>query len=586
MNWTEHLKHIPLRIYVLNAIAAYLLTDIVVILTPGADFYDIASVHSVPVGACMLSALLLFGMLTALHMFFDSEGWPVFLSSVLYGLTVVCIKTADIYLTVCCIAAIGILTCHLVQNNLLPLRRRLSDRALAVLVMAEYLIISGFTAYACVLRYRAYYASTFDFGIFAQMYENMAKTGLMTVSCERNAISNHLLVHFSPIYYVLLPFYMLFRTPSFLVAVQPMVVLSGVFPLVLICKKHDLSNEITAALSSVFLCYPTFTAACYYDFHENLFLTPVLLWLMYFIARDHSKGIAICTVLTAMIKEDAVLYLCCIGFYLIFYKCRIKRGICMIGFSLTVFFAVTAYINAFGDGTLSTQHYSNLIPPGEQGMSAALQTVVLNPGYLITQLLSADKIVFLLQMLVPLMFMPLLSKRLSQQFLLLPLGAVSLITTYPYQFDIDFQYAFGTGALLIYMTVENSLLYKREKQKQALWIIMPVAAALLMLNHNVSKYTLYRDIYSENQPDIALTDQVIAGIDPHASITASTFLVPKLYRHEELYMLDDRCFMTDYVLIDKRFRTEHTETEWRYYQTGYTKIKEQGYVIVLQKPPS
>lgn len=584
MNWLEKLKRIPLRIHVLNAIAAYLLTDMVVILAPGTDFYDIASIHDIPIKACILSGFLLFGMITALEVFFETKGLPVFLSSVLYSLSAVCIKTSDVYFTVCCIAVIGILTCYLIGNNLLTFRWHLSDRMLVTLVIMEYVIISGLTAYACVLRYRSYNASTFDFGIFAQMYENMAKTGLMTVSCERNVIDSHLLRHFSPIFYVLLPFYMLFRTPSFLAAIQPIIVLSGVLPLFLTAKHRQLSNPTVAVLASVFLCYPTFTAACYYDFHENLFLTPVLLWLMYFIECDHPKGIATCTVLTAMIKEDAVLYLCCIGLYLIFYKCRKMVGISIITFSLTVFLAATSYINAFGDNTLSTQHYGNLIPPGSHGMASALQTVVWNPGYLMTQLLSADKIVFLLQMLLPLMLVPLMSKQLSQQILILPLGAVSLITTYPYQYDIDFQYSFGTGALLICMTAENISLWKHEAQKKVLLTIMPIAAALLMLNHALPKYHFYRNTYSENLPDIALTDEVIAGIDPKASVTASTFLVPRLYQHEELYMLDHDCIMTDYVLIDKRFREEHSETEHLYHQMGYTQIYEQGYVIVLQKP--
>ena len=584
MRIIDNLKQIPARIYILDLTAAYLFTCAVVMMTMNIPFYDIASISEIPVAEFILLIVSLFITMLILESFLEIKGLPVLISYVFYCLMAVCTKTSDVYFTVSCIAALGVLTYYLLRENLINFEWHISDKMLAALIAAEYVIVGGFTAYACVLRYLSYNSSTFDFGIFAQMYEYMAKTGFMGVSCERNIIDNHLLRHFSPIFYVLLPFYMIFRTPSFLVAIQPMIVLSGVLPLVLICRRHKLSNMATAVLASVFLCFPTLTAACYYDFHENLFLTPVILWLMYFIEYNNPKGIVIFTALTAMIKEDAGLYLCCIGLYLIFYKCRIRLGILMTAFAFTAFFITTSYINTFGDNTLSTQHYSNLIPPGERGMFSALITMALNPAYLMTQLLSADKITFLLQMFLPLMLLPFFNRRLSQQCLMLPFCAVSLITAYPYQFNIDYQYCFGTGALLVYMYVENFSLLKHKKFKRGILIITLFASLMLMLSNNIPKYNIYRDAYQNERYNIELTNEVIDAIDENASVTASTFLVPKLYKHEKLYMLDNDCIASDYIMIDKRFREEHEQAEIYYYRIGYTKILEQGYIILLKKP--
>lgn len=589
MSLINHLRKIPLQIYVLHLMAAYILITTVVMITGDIEFYYIEFVATVPIGEMMACAVFLFTILIVMEAFFEMKGVPVFVSAVLHCVICVCIRTSDVYYTVCCIAGVGFLTYYLIRSDLLHFHVPISNKGLMAFILVEYGIVFGLTAYANVLRYKSYHSSTFDFGIFAQMYEYMAKTGLMGVSCERNEMSNHLLIHFSPIFYILLPFYMLFRTPSFLAAVQPMIVLSGVFPLVLICKKHDLSNEITAALSSVFLFYPTFTAACYYDFHENMFLTPILMWMMYFIECDDNqskrkKGTILFTVLAAMIKEDAGLYLCCVGLYLIFYKRRKRAGAFMIFFGLTVFFAATSYINAFGDNTLSTQHYSNLIPPGQRGMFAALKTIVLDPGYLMTQLLSAEKVVFLMQMLLPLMLLPFLNRKLSQWFLALPLLAVSLITTYGYQFDIDYQYSFGTGALFVFMAVSNISNIKSAKCRKFILMMMVLASLLLMLNNNVPKYNYYCESYRNEQYNISLTDKVIDRMDESASVTASTFLVPKLYKHNEVYMLDHNCMESDYILIDTRRRDEHEQAERYYYEMGYTQVLEQGYIVMLKKP--
>ena len=88
-----------------------------------------------------------------------------------------------------------------------------------------------------IYRYKIYGASTFDFGIFAQMYEYMAKTGLPLTTCERGQLLSHFYIHFSPIYYLFLPIYMIFRTPITLIVIQSIMVFGAVIPLLLLCKK-------------------------------------------------------------------------------------------------------------------------------------------------------------------------------------------------------------------------------------------------------------------------------------------------------------------------------------------------------------
>ena len=66
------------------------------------------------------------------------------------------------------------------------------------------------------LKYRSYSNYTFDFGIFAQMYERMAATGVPYTTVERSYMMSHFGVHFSPIFYLFLPGYYIFRSPIYL----------------------------------------------------------------------------------------------------------------------------------------------------------------------------------------------------------------------------------------------------------------------------------------------------------------------------------------------------------------------------------
>ena len=87
------------------------------------------------------------------------------------------------------------------------------------------------------------HASTYDFGIFAQLFHNMKETGLPMTTLERDGWMSHFDVHVSPIYYLMLPFYMLVPTPATLQVLQAAVMASAAIPLWLIGKRHGLSGE-------------------------------------------------------------------------------------------------------------------------------------------------------------------------------------------------------------------------------------------------------------------------------------------------------------------------------------------------------
>ncbi len=118
-------------------------------------------------------------------------------------------------------------------------------------VMAGMLTV-GFTffvGYICCLYYNNHWTSCFDFGIFSQMFYHMKESGLPLVTCERDRLLSHFAVHFSPIYYLLLPIYMLIPDPRTLLVMQALIVASGVIPLLLICSVNSPVNTINVICS-------------------------------------------------------------------------------------------------------------------------------------------------------------------------------------------------------------------------------------------------------------------------------------------------------------------------------------------------
>ena len=115
------------------------------------------------------------------------------------------------------------------------------------------LLFTILVSVASIARYNAYMASNFDFGIFTQMFENMRTTGLADTTVERNVLMSHFGVHFSPFYYVLLPFYAICPRPETLLVIQAAFVALGIIPVVLICKQLKLTKSVTVACSLIYI---------------------------------------------------------------------------------------------------------------------------------------------------------------------------------------------------------------------------------------------------------------------------------------------------------------------------------------------
>src|SRR5699024_7070503 len=84
-----------------------------------------------------------------------------------------------------------------------------------------------------VFRYLTYSAPNYDFGLFSQMFYYMKETFMPLTTSERGTLLSHFAIHVSPIFYLLLPGYLIFPNPMYLQIMQAVILASGVIPLYL-----------------------------------------------------------------------------------------------------------------------------------------------------------------------------------------------------------------------------------------------------------------------------------------------------------------------------------------------------------------
>lgn len=466
-----------------------------------------------------------------------------------------------------------------------PLTPPFSKRMVtACSVVLGVVMFAGIAVTTC-LRYRVFGAPNFDFGLFCNMFHHMRETGLPMVTSERNQLLSHFAVHISPIYYVLLPFYVVFPSPITLQIGQAAVVASGIIPLYLLTKRFALSGKTTVAVLFVYAAHPMLSAGCFYDLHENCFLAPLLLWLFWCYESGYHRWLFVPLILTLLVKEDAAVYVAMFAIYLFFCKKDKKRGPVLFAIAALYFTAAVLLLQTFGQGAMFGRYAGILREAKDAG--SILHLLLRDPGYFLEQMVTASdttaKPLFLLQLLLPFGLLLWKTKIHSRLLLLLPL-LLNLLTEYGYQYNIGFQYNFGVTAFLFYLWIQNIAETPKKRLRNPL-LFSVAAACLLYITAVIPRLEGYAKNAIVNYDEHNRMIAALETVPDDVSVTASTFLIAHLAERDIIYEDTYRKTPdTDYVVLDNRkaYREKAQTYKAVCLQEGYRVTLSTEEIIILQ----
>ncbi|MDR3314627.1 MAG: DUF2079 domain-containing protein [Oscillospiraceae bacterium] len=467
---------------------------------------------------------------------------------------------------------------------------RLSLAALALL----FLLMTAILAYASILRYKTYNATSFDLGLFGQMFASMRRSGHAFTTLERNRLLTHFGVHFSPFYYVLLPFYLLVPRVETLLVLQAAAVSAGLFAVRAIAKQcFGLSPRCIAAACLLYFLHPAFGYGCIYDFHENKFLAPLLLWAFYCVMRGRMAPLLALSVLVLSVKEDAAVYVAVLAIYMLISmrghaegkKKTAKTALLLLALSVAWFFAAAAVVRHYGDGVMVSRLRNYFLPEGDaHGFGDVLRVFVSDAGYVLREVFTQEKVEFLLWMLLPLGFAPLLQKRNAAWVLLLPVVAVNLLSNYTFQYSMGFQYAYGTAALALALALvtlgEHSAALRRRLLLFAVCASLLCAAPLFL-----GRVQTYRDEWQTGAADFRAVDAALAALPPEAEITATTWFTPHMAQREAPLYLYPNFYapqrVTEYLLCRESDYADAPDMQ-EFLEENYIFMREVGFLRIYR----
>jgi uncharacterized membrane protein len=408
------------------------------------------------------------------------------------------------------------------------------------------------------------------------MFHNMRRFEGMVTTLERGYLLNHNSVHISPIYYLLLPFFAIIPRPETLQVLQALVVISGVVPLYLIGKHFRLPPVILTIVVLVYIFSPALVSSSFFDLHENCFLAPLILFVLYYAIRQKTVGFIISGVLLLLVKEDAGIYLVFIGLYLIFgsekknvslkeQRLNIIHGLGAIVVAVLYFTLAIGYLGILGTGAMLWR-YSNLNGYPDLGLLGTLGSLFQNPSYFLATLFQPSKVYSMLVLFAGCAFFPFFVRNMADYFLLGPLVVVNFASNYYWQHQFGYQYFYGGGVLVVFMAMlaikENfslGYLMSFTKIKRAIFQFAFVALAISMtitIGSFLGRYH-YVTNYQENYLIYDDIKETLEAIPRDKSVVATSKLTTYLADREVLYDYDYYDFdhapeLMDYIIIDIR----------------------------------
>ncbi len=524
-------------------IAAWTIFAAVTALGKGS-YSDLSFAQDTSLGIMLLYILLLFALFSVVSAFlsnFESDTWFLLLGAticVYNWLKTYAGKKEFNLVILAIIVAYVLFVYYFVQRNH-KLFGMINPGNTTTMIVAIVAGLVGATVIAVItcLRYVTFASPNFDFGLFVNMFHNMKETGLPNVTCERDMLLSHFAVHISPIYYVLLPFYFLFPSPLTLQIGQAVVLASGVIPVLLLARHFKLSGKMQILVTVIYALYPAISAGCFYDIHENCFLAPLLLWMFYFFEKEQYLPMYLFAFGVLMVKEDAAMYIIMFALFAILSKKKFLHGALLAAGALAYFGLALFLLEKFGDGVM-VNRFNNLIFNKDDGLMGAVKTALVNPGFLLTQLFTTsannwNKIIYILQMFLPLGLIPFVTKKPSRWLLMAPM-LMNLLTYYQYQYDLGYQYNFGVTAFLMYALILN-LPDLKAPTRQNLIAIATAACCCFYVATILPKWDSYIDRWDKNKETYTKMEAILDTLPEDASLNVSSFLLAHVADRDEVY---------------------------------------------------
>ncbi|MFC1668095.1 DUF2079 domain-containing protein [Chlamydiota bacterium] len=444
--------------------------------------------------------------------------------------------------------------------------------------------------YFVIKRHFSLCSNAYDLGLFNQLLWNSVHGNFLISSLKGNL--SYLTDHFSPIVVVLIPFYWFFQTPVTLLIFQTVsMTVSGIL-VYFISKKVTNNTVCSIAWLVVFYSFLPVRMINIFDFHPVSLSIPFLLGAFLFYLNNKKIVMILFLVLASFCKEEVALILTFFGVYVFFKNKEQKRGIFIVFYAVLIFILGVVILPALlGKSYVYFNRFSYL----GNSVSSILINSFTHPQRIIFKLCSFSTLRYVVRLLAPLAFLPLLSPVLL--LMCFPTFIINMLSTFDAQNSIYYHYVSGIIPFLFIAGIygfQKVLLINKEwlkkgdtrfgSRRKSLLLVLLLASLLF---YGRSEVRRIRELQASSEVLFSLnTAQKIIPKD--AIVSAESHILPHLSSRQYIYMfpeIKDSDFIVFYPQAgswplppDERDRLQHELPE-----KGYSMIYDKHGLIVYKK---
>jgi uncharacterized membrane protein len=432
-----------------------------------------------------------------------------------------------------------------------------------------FLVGAGALGYAA---YFGYFTSAFhwcarsgwDLAIENNILWNLIHGGpFMKSSPVFGPVGTHFGYHATLFAYAIAPVYALAQRPETLLVFQAALIGAAAIPLYLFARLH-LSAALSCLVALLYLFYPLVHGANLYEFHYQP-LGTVFLWTALYALETRRDILAIVAGgLALSVREDVSFGLGIFGLYLILSGRRPRAGLVatMVSGAYFVLMKLIVMPRFAAGAETFTYMFQGMIPEGEKGFGGVMKTAIANPVFTLRTLLETGKLTYVLQILVPLAFLPLRSP-LALLFLLPGFLFTLLSTGHGPSISIHYQYtAHWTTYLFIALVLALARLDRPKRFAAVGALFLGLVACSYQYGAVLQRQTSWGGpvkykfgVDDEGRRRRHGLDVVLRLLPANAKVSASAFTITQVSSRTDDYALTLGLYDADYVL----FPTEASE---------------------------
>lgn len=457
---------------------------------------------------------------------------------------------------------------------------------------------------AATLAYIAYFSyytvafhvsvrTGYDTSIYDNLLWNIVHGGpFFKASSRFGPQGGHFGVHAELFAYALAPFYAIYPRAHTLMVAQSTLIGAAAWPLYCLARRR-IGEWGGATLAVIYLLHPAVHGANLFEFHF-LPLGIVFLWAALNFLEARRDGLAALAIaLTLSVREDVSFWVVALGLSLLLTGTRPRAGL-IVATAGALYFVLMKFVimPRFSGAESFTFIYRKLVPRGEEGLGAVIKTLLTNPAFTLIQIAEPRKLLYSLQLLAPLFFLPL--RRPAFLVLAAPMLLFSYLSTeYDAVVNIRFQYGAHALAFLFIGAVwalERMHDVPRMPRRTAALMGMLCAAIPVsyqfgaVLQQNTAfegpiRYTFGIDAEGAKRRDAIA--KLLARVPPRAKITASAFTTPQVTHRPDAYNMTLFVADAEYFLVPSE-RREYIANEL---ETVERLLGDGSFGIVAIEPP-